>query len=101
MSEILQSIINIEEIDKIYVLTLNDNFTWKIVDNKIIIKKKIKTLTTIDEIKLINFRNLRVEKVSINNTIINNNNYNSIIKYLFEDIIKDNALNYFKYIKNN
>ena len=91
MSEILQSIINIEEIDKIYVLTLNDNFTWKIVDNKIIIKKKIKTLTTIDEIKLINFRNLRVEKVSINNTIINNNNYNSIIKYLFEDIIKDGA----------
>jgi len=40
MSEILQSIINIEEIDKIYILTLNDNFTWKIVDNKIIIKKK-------------------------------------------------------------
>ena len=101
MSEILQSIINIEEINKIYVLTLNDHFTWKIVDNKIIIKKKIKTLNTIDEIKLINFRNSRVEKVSINNTIINNNNYNSIIKYLFEDIIKDNALNYFKYIKNN
>jgi len=91
MSEILQSIINIEEIDKIYVLTLNDHFTWKIVDNKIIIKKKIKTLYTIDEIKLINFRNSRVEKVSINNTIINNNNYNSIIKYLFEDIIKDGA----------
>ena len=91
MSEILQSIINIEEIDKIYVLTLNEHFTWKIVDNKIIIKKKIKTLYTIDEIKLINFRNSRVEKVSINNTIINNNNYNSIIKYLFEDIIKDGA----------
>jgi hypothetical protein len=91
MSEILQSIINIEEIDKIYVLTLNEHFTWKIVDNKIIIKKKIKTLNTIDEIKLINFRNSRVEKVSINNTIINNNNYNSIIKYLFEDIIKDGA----------
>jgi hypothetical protein len=91
MSEILQSIINIEEINKIYVLTLNDHFTWKIVDNKIIIKKKIKTLYTIDEIKLINFRNSRVEKVSINNTIINNNNYNSIIKYLFEDIIKDGA----------
>jgi hypothetical protein len=91
MSEILQSIINIEEIDKIYVLTLNKHFTWKIVDNKIIIKKKIKTLYTIDEIKLINFRNSRVEKVSINNTIINNNNYNSIIKYLFEDIIKDGA----------
>ena len=91
MSEILQSIINIEEIDKIYVLTLNEHFTWKIVDNKIIIKKKIKTLYTIDEIKLINFRNSRVEKVSINNTIINNDNYNSIIKYLFEDIIKDGA----------
>jgi hypothetical protein len=89
MSEILQSIINFEEIDKNYVLTLNEHFTWKIVDNKIIIKKKIKTLNTIDEIKLINFRNSRVEKVSINNTIINNNNYNSIIKYLFEDIIKD------------
>ena len=45
MSEILQSIINIEEIDKIYVLTLNEHFTWKIVDNKIIIKKKSKHLT--------------------------------------------------------
>jgi hypothetical protein len=91
MSEILQSIINFEEIDKNYVLTLNEHFTWKIVDNKIIIKKKIKTLNTIDEIKLINFRNSRVEKVSINNRIIINNNYNSIIKYLFEDIIKDGA----------
>jgi len=91
MSEILQSIINIEEIDKNYVLTLNEHFTWEIVNNKIIIKKKIKTLYTIDEIKLINFRNSRVEKVSINNIIINNNNYNSIIKYLFEDIIKDGA----------
>ena len=87
----LQSIINIElnQNSKNYVLTINEGFTWELVDNKVIIKKNIKTVNTIDEIRLINFTNSRVEKVSINNIIINNNNYNSIIKYLFEDIIKD------------
>ena len=90
MSEMLQNIINIElnQNSKNYVLTINEGFTWELVDNKVIIKKNIKTVNTIDEIRLINFRNSKVEKVSINNIIINNN-YNSIIKYLFEDIIKD------------
>ena len=86
----LQSIINIEwnQNSKNYVLTINEGFNWELVDNKVIIKKNIKTFNTIDEIRLINFTNSKVEKVSINNIIINNN-YNSIIKYLFEDIIKD------------
>ena len=84
----LQNIINIElnQNSKNYVLTINEGFNWELVDNKVIIKKNIKTVSTIDEIKLINFINSKVEKVSINNIIINNNNYNSIIKYLFEDI---------------
>lgn len=85
----LQSIINIDENSKNYVLTINKGFTWELVDNKVIIQKNIKTVNTIAQIKLINFTNSKVEKVSINNIIINNNNYNSIIKYLFEDIIKD------------
>ena len=68
----LQSIINIElnQNSKNYVLTINEGFTWELVDNKVIIKKNIKTVNTIDEIRLINFTNSKVEKVSINNIII-------------------------------
>ena len=62
----LQNIINIElnQNSKNYVLTINEGFNWELVDNKVIIKKNIKTVSTIDEIRLINFRNSRVEKVS-------------------------------------
>ena len=72
MSEMLQNIINIElnQNSKNYVLTINEGFTWELVDNKVIIKKNIKTVNTIDEIRLINFTNSKVEKVSINNIII-------------------------------
>ena len=45
----LQNIINIElnQNSKNYVLTINEGFTWELVDNKVIIKKNIKTFNTI------------------------------------------------------
>ena len=47
MSEMLQNIINIElnQNSKNYVLTINEGFTWELVDNKVIIKKILKQLT--------------------------------------------------------
>lgn len=45
----LQNIINIElnQNSKNYVLTINEGFNWELVDNKVIIKKNIKTVSTI------------------------------------------------------